>query len=325
MGSEEMRRRFRVSFLALFALSLALLAGCQAPAGAPATSLKVGLLPIVDALPAHVAAAKGLFAKHNVKVELVTFVSAVERDSALQAKQIDGQLNDLVATLLLAKGEEKVKVVRQSYQGSPAKPMMYVFASPQSQIRTPADLKGVEIGVSTNSVIEYTTEAMLRAAGLRPDEIKKVEVSKIPVRLEMLLKGQLAAATLPDPFAALAQAQGARLIVDDGQTGVGQSVLTFRAETLKSNASAVRSFLAAYEEAVALINASPDEYKPLLVEQAKVPEQVKDSFTMPAYPPARVPTEAEVNAVSEWMVAKGLLSAPAKYGELVTSEYLPAR
>ncbi len=317
-----MKRALGLLIAATLALLLAGMAACSSPA-AEVPTLKIGLLPIVDALPMHVAEAEGFFAKENVKVELITFASAVERDSALQAKQIDGQLNDLVATLLLANGGEKVKVVRQTYQGSPAMPMMYVLAAPQSQLRRPADLKGVPIGVSTNSVIEFTTEVMLREAGLRPDEINKVEVAKIPVRLEMLLKGQLAAATLPDPFASLALAQGAHLIVDDGKSGAGQSVLTFREQALAGKEKALKSFLAAYEQAVQAINSSPEKYRPLLVDRAKVPEEIKQSFPMPPYPPARVPTAGEVKAVADWMLAKGLLKAPIAPEQIVTGEYLP--
>jgi len=276
-------------------------------------------------LPMYVAEKEGYFAQQKVNVELVLFNSAVERDSALQAKQIDGQLNDLVATLLLAKGDDKLKVVRQTYQGSKAMAMMYVLASPQSTIKTPADLKGVEIGISTNSVIEYATEAMLREKGLKAEDIKKVEVSKIPVRFDMLMKGQLQAATLPDPLASLAIQQGARLIADDSASGFGQSVMTLRQEVIAAKPAAVRSFLAAYEQAVQALNASPNKYRELFVEQAKVPEQIKDTIAMPPYPLARVPSEAEFDDVVNWMVAKGLLTKPVAYGEVVTSEFLPGR
>lgn len=308
----------------LFALALIALPACQTGAGTT-PSLKIGLLPIVDVLPMYVAEAEGYFKEQNVQVELVAFASAVERDGALQAKQIDGQLNDLVATMLLDKGPDKMKVVRQTYQGSPAMPMMYVLAAPQGPVRSPADLRGVEIGVSTNSVIEFATDTILAGAGLRPAELKRVEVAKIPVRFEMLMKGQLPAATLPDPFASLALAQGARLIADDSASGAGQSVLTFRQEALDQKAGAVRGFLAAYEKAVQAINAAPNKYRALLVDRAKVPEQIKETFAMPPYPPARVPTAAEVKAVSDWMVAKGLLSAPVDYARLVTADYLPKR
>ncbi|MHB1005482.1 MAG: ABC transporter substrate-binding protein [Chloroflexota bacterium] len=305
-------------------LALALLTSCQAPA-AEVPSLKIGLLPIVDVLPMYVAEQEGFFKEQNIQVELLNFSSAVERDSAMQAKQIDGQLNDLVATMLLGKGSEKVKVVRQSYQGNAKTPMMYVVAAPQSAIRTPADLKGVEIGVSANTVIEFTTEAMLKQAGLKPEEIKKVEVSKIPVRFEMLIKGQIQAATLPDPFASLAVSQGARIIADDGATGAGQSVMTFRQEALDAKPSTVKAFLTAYEKAVQAINASPEKYRALLVDKAKIPEQIKSSFRIPPYPTSRVPKEAEVTAVSDWMVAKGLLPGAVVPNQIVSTDFLPKK
>jgi NitT/TauT family transport system substrate-binding protein len=203
--------------------------------------------------------------------------------------------------------------------------MMYLVAAPQGQVRTTTDLRGVEVGVSTNSVIEFATDKMLADAGLRDLETKRVEVAKIPVRFEMLMKGQLQAATLPDPFGSLALAQGARLIADDSASGAGQSVMTFRQEVIDQKPAAVRAFLTAYEQGVAAINANPSKYRALLVDRAKVPEQIKDTFAMPAYPPARVPTEAEVAAVSQWMVGKGLLPAQVNYAKLVTSEFLPKR
>ncbi|MHB1134789.1 MAG: ABC transporter substrate-binding protein [Chloroflexota bacterium] len=305
-----------------------LLVGCQAPA-APATPganlppLKVGVLPIVESLPLYVAETEGLFAKEKLSVEIVPFGSAVERDSALQAGQIDGQLNDLVATMLLSKADPRLKIVRQTFQGSAAKPMMYVLAAPQGKVKAAADLAGAEIGLSSNSVIEYTTEALAKDAGLDVAALRKVEVAKIPVRFEMLMQGQLQAATLPDPLASLALAQGARLVLDDSRTGYGQSILTFRQEAVANKAASLRAFLGAYEQATRAINAEPNKYRALLVDRAKVPEPIKDSYAMPPYPAAKVPTEAEFNAVSQWLVGKGLLPAPLAYADLVTSEFLP--
>lgn len=310
-------------FLFALLLALTLLGGCQAGTAPGAPTLKVGLLPIVDVLPLYVAESEGYFARQKVNVELVPFSSAVERDSAVQAGQIDAFLNDLVATLLLDKGAGKLVVVRQTYQGSPAKPMMYVLAAPGSGIQKPADLQGIEIGISANSVIEYTTDLLARDAGVA--SFQRVEVSKIPVRFDMLVKGQLRAATLPDPLASLAIVQGARLIMDDSRTGYGQSIMTFRRDVVSAQPSAVKAFLAAYEQAVQAINASPDKYRALLVDRAKVPDQIKDTYAIPSYPPARVPSEAEFNSVSQWLLAKGLLPGPVAYGQLVTAEYLPAR
>jgi len=46
-----------------------------------------------------------------------------------------------------------------------------------STVTTPADLKGVPIGISQNTVIEYLTDRMLQAEGLDPADIAITEVA----------------------------------------------------------------------------------------------------------------------------------------------------
>ncbi|MBI2940764.1 MAG: ABC transporter substrate-binding protein [Chloroflexi bacterium] len=287
--------------------------------------LKVGILPIVDVLPMHVAEAEGYYQEQQLEVELVLFLSAIERDAALQAGQIDGQLNDLVSVALLNRESEAVQVVRLTYQGSPSRAMMVLLAAPNSEIRTPQDLKGKEVAVSGNTVIEYATDRLLQTAGLSPNDVKKTEVSKIPVRAEMLAKGQIAAGTLPEPLASLTVQQGARVILDDSQTGIGQSVLSFRAGVVEQRPEAIRRFLTAYEKAVVSINAAPEKYRDLLVDRAKVPPQVATTFAVPQYPQASVPSKADVAAVNEWALAKGMIGRALPYERIVNPSLLPKR
>ena len=127
--------------------------------------MKVGVLPIVDALPMYVADQEGYFKEQKVQVELVLFPSALERDTAFVAGQIDGELNDPISTGLLNKDGEKAKIVRLAFKGNPSMAMMVVLASPSSKITSPKDLKGVPIGISKNSVIEYTTDRLLSRRG----------------------------------------------------------------------------------------------------------------------------------------------------------------
>ena len=50
--------------------------------------------------------------------------------------------------------------------------MYQVLASPKSGFTSVQDLKGVEIGISQGTVIEYVTERLLEAEGFKPEEIK---------------------------------------------------------------------------------------------------------------------------------------------------------
>ena len=110
-----MLKAFKFSLLA-FLLTF-VLAGCMQQQKADKqeqVKIKMGILPIVDTLPLIVAEEKGYFKQAGVDVELVTFPSAVERDSALQAKAIDGSLGDLLAAASLYNGGFPVQVVSLS-------------------------------------------------------------------------------------------------------------------------------------------------------------------------------------------------------------------
>lgn len=320
-----MRVRAMLSLAVATLLGTLLLAcgGTSPPPGKETLQLKVGVLPILDVLPMYVADLEGYYEEQNLQVELVLFPSALERDSAFVAGQIDGELNDPVSAALLNKEGEKAKVVRLAYKGNEAMAMMVVLVSPGSKIQSPGELKGVPIGISRNSVIEYATDRLLQSAGLSPGDIAKTEVSKIPVRAEMLAKGQIQAATLPEPLASLAVQQGARVVIDDARTGTGQSLITFREEVVARSPEAVRRFLAAYEKAVDTIAASPNKYRDLLVEKAKVPDSLRDSFKVPPYPKAQLPKREDISDVVQWMVERKLLEQPVAYDRLVAEGLLP--
>ena len=78
--------------------------------------------------------------------------------------------------------------------------MFAVLAGPKSRLSRAADLAGVPVAISKNTIIEYTTRHLLKKSGLQPDRIKVMEVKNIPVRFQMLMAGKIKAATLPEGF-----------------------------------------------------------------------------------------------------------------------------
>jgi NitT/TauT family transport system substrate-binding protein len=309
--------------LAMSALLLAALAGC-APAKPEDNKLKIALIPVLDVLPVFVAEKNGYFAEQGIQVEGVPVKSAQERDVLMQTGQADGMLTDLISNALLNKDKNRVKAVYKARQPYADAPVFRILAGPGTAINAPADLKGVPIGISQNTVIEYLTDRMLQAEGLQADEINKLEVSAIPVRFEQLIKGNIQAATLPDPLAQGAVAAGARAVVDDSKyPQFSQSVLSFSTEALASKPNTVKKFLVAWEKAVKELNAHPEKYQDLLIEQGRVPQSIQGSYRMPPFPERGVPTADEVSDVIRWMREKGLIDKEIPYGEMVDPSYLP--
>jgi NitT/TauT family transport system substrate-binding protein len=286
--------------------------------------VRIGVLPILDALPMYVAEAEGYFADVGLTVEFVPAASAADRDQLMQAGQIDGMINDLVSTMLYNQGGRQIVVVRLARSATSTFPQYRILASKDSPLTTPADLAGVPIGISEGTVIAYVTERLLQAEGLPPEDIVGVAVPKISDRMALLDSGELQAATLPDPLSSLALEGGARLIIDDtAHPEYGNSLISFRAAFAEESPQAIRSFLAAVEKAVEAINADNTRWNGLLSHKQLVPEPVIESYQIPTFPVASVPTEAQFADVLAWTQAKGLVTGDVSYAEAVDASFLP--
>lgn len=293
------------------------------PTAAPVT-VRIGMLPILDGLPVYVAQAQGYFAARNIIVEFVPVASAAERDQLMQAGQIDAMVNDLVSTLFYNKDAQTIIIVRFARTATSTYPQYRILAGKDSGIADVAGLKGVEIGISNATVIEYVSDRLLQAEGLTQADIKYIAVPRIPDRLAALGDGTLKAATIPDPAAMAAIAGGATVILDDTRhPEYGNSVFSFSAAFVKDHSAAVKGFLAAYEQAVGEINADKTKWDDVLRANKLLAEALIGKYTLPDFPTASVPTEAQFTDVNDWAMAKGLITAAVPYATSVDASFLP--
>lgn len=286
--------------------------------------LKVAVLPVLDSLPLYVALENGYFQDAGVTVELIPVGSAPERDQLMQSGQIDGMLNEVVTTLYYNRETPKIKMVRFARIATADYAVFRILAAKNSGITTVDGLKGVEIGVSEGTIIEYMADRVLQHAGLTAEEIKKIAVPKIADRTALLESGELKAAVMPDPLASLLMQKGAVLIIDDTTLPeVSNSVYSFSVETLNKYPKEVRAFLKAVERAVVEINKNKDAYTNLMVEQKLVPEAVIGKYPIPDFPTASVPSESQFADALAWTQSKGLVQTDLKYEDNIDSSFLP--
>ncbi len=314
----------RKSFFVLFLIVL--LAACATPATptiAPPALMRIGVLPITDVVPFYVAEQQGYFLKQGLNIELVPAGSAAERDQMLLTGQIDGQLNDLVSTVLFNAQGPKIKIARVARIAFKNAPEYWILTPKDSPIKTAQDLKGKEIAISQNSVIEYVTQRLLEREGLTAVDIKTTNVPSIPTRLQLVQQNQVAAATLPDPLASLAILQGARIVVDDSKyTEYSMSVISFRTDVLAQRAGEVRKLLVAYDQAIADIRAKPDQFRNTLIERGRVPDQLKDHYQFPPFPDPAIPSKAQWDDVVKWATERGLVKSAVSYESSVDSGFV---
>ncbi|UCD40805.1 MAG: ABC transporter substrate-binding protein [Chloroflexota bacterium] len=319
------KRRLSLS-VRMFVMALfIIIAACspQTQSSEP-VKLRIAVLPILDALPMYVAQANNYFESQGVEVEFIPVSSAAERDQVMAAGQADGMINDLVSTVLYNQDTTQIQIVAFARTATPEFPQFRILAAKDSGISEVDDLKGVEIGISEGSVIEYTTDRLLEAEGFSPLEIVTVAVPSIPVRMSLLDSGELSAANLPDPLSSLAIQGGAVAIVDDSShPEFGNSEISFRKAVIDANPDAIRGFLAAVDQAVQEINADPGKWDELLTEQSLVPAPLIGSYQIPTFPSGTLPSEAQWEDVVAWSLEKGLISESVSYNDSVNSDFLP--
>jgi NitT/TauT family transport system substrate-binding protein len=287
-------------------------------------TIRLAVLPILDTLPMYAADQEGLFEKQNLKVEFIPVGSAPERDQVIAAGQADGMVNEALSTAFFNKEVVQAQVVRYARAATSTNALFSILAAANSEINKVNDLKGVQIGISQGTVIEYLTDRLLQEEGFAPSEIQGVAVPKIDDRMNLLSTGSLKAAMLPEPLTTLAKANGARVILDDSShPEYSYSTITFRKAVIDEHPEAVRSFLAAIEEAVELINASPEKYENLLVERKVVPPALQGKFKVPPFVSAGVPSETQWDDMINWAVEKGLLEQKPQYADSVNGNFLP--
>lgn len=310
--------------LAFWWLALILVTACTLATPAEKVTIRVALLPILDGLPIVVAQQEGLFKKYNVQVELIPVGSAPERDQLIAAGQADAMINELTSVMFLNKETPQVQAVRFARTATADQALFRILAAKGAGIQGVSDLKGIAVGVSQATVIEYLTQRLLEQQGFQAGEIQMVSVPKIPDRMALLASGELKAAMLPEPFSTLAEQQGAIPILDDTVAPeYSFSLISFRKAVIDQHPQVVKGFLAAVEEATQRINADPQKYSTLMVDQKMVPAPLAESFRVPTYPLKGVPTADQFADALAWAQSKGYLKVDLVYSDCVNPNLLP--
>lgn len=287
--------------------------------------LKIGLLRIDDSFPFYVAEKEGLFEKHHVSVELQNFSNARDQSTALQGGELDVLMTDPVVTALSLKGGSDVRIVAMALGAVPEEGRFLIVSAPDSGITAPEQLEGKTLAISNNTMMDYLVEQYETTLGLDKAAISTVNMPDLMLRTTTLLEGkEIDAAILPDPLAAYAVAEGANVVIDDTQLGVNfsQSVVAVTTDAIDNNREAVANLLAAYNEAIEMINSNPEAYQAYALECANVPETLAETYPTPTFTANSIPGEADIALVNSWMVKRGLLDAAYAYEDMVDSSFV---
>ena len=318
------------ALLVLLLLSALLLAQPLRAQEEAAPELRIGLLPVLNRLPLTIAEAAGYFTEAGVSVTLKGYQSSVELQSAFLAGEIDGYQADLVSNLKVISNGGDLRLVRHVEILNA--PFFALMVGPGSEIQSVEELRGQDIAISRNTVVEYIADTMLAGAGIANDEVAYLDSPSILQRVQNLLVGNYTAVVLPQPAVHRLSSLGARVLLEDTAVDYVPEALSFSAAALAEKGEAVRAFLAAYERAIADLNGLRGERAAFeeLARRLSLDHEILSNALIAGFSPvprvsrAGVPDEAQVASVLDWAVAAGILADTVAYAELVDGSFLPA-
>lgn len=277
--------------------------------------LRIGVMPSMDHLPLAIAQSQHYFDSLGLQVELVHFTSPMERDAALQAGELDGTISDYTTVMIQNAAGIPVQLL-SSTDG-----LFSLIVSPQSGIKAPKDLKGKKIALSSNTVIEFATDQVLSAAGLQPSDVTKVEVQKIPLRVEMLAKGEIDAAILPQPFSQIALDRGLVAIPQVLSAESNDSRITGLAidtKRMADRSQAIAKLIKAYNMGAEYLNNNEIAlWAPVVASEMKVDESVISHMSFGYFAPITSPLPNSLEAVATWLKNKKLIPEDYKASSVV--------
>ena len=287
-------------------------------------TITVGTLATEDILPYWVAEDEGLFAEAGLDVQIQTFQSATELIAGITSGEVDLAMTDPMVTASIHASGTPVRITWVTL-GADASQGRFGIMTADSSITSLADLAGVEIGVGSNTILEYVMDRLMADAGIAEDQVVKSELQKLPVRYEAMASGQVKAAALPASLLALGEADGYTVIADDTQgENISQSVMIVRESFLGGSGTAtdattltgeeaVERLAQVWDQAVERINAAPENYRELLVSKANLSDKVAQTYAISTYPTCALPTADMIDPVLEWMSDKGYLTTTLSY------------
>ena len=264
-------------------VAVLVLGGCgQKPS--PSQVLKVGVMPAVDSLPIFVADQMGIFEDLGLDIEVEVYTNAMDRQSALQAGGLDGAMTDVIGLVNNVHNGFDIKVTTST---DGVFPILY-------------NSKNTSKETLVAGMMEVSVTNSLSDEFLKDVTFTKEYITDLPARLEMISKGSLDLAVIPEPMASMGALNGLDKYVMELNDAYSPEVMVFNQKAIDSKNKELKLFHQGYNLALETIEKDPSAARQLLVDTLALNPAILDDFVLPTYNKVRVPSQEYIQKIIDW-------------------------
>jgi NitT/TauT family transport system substrate-binding protein len=258
------------------------------------TTLRVGLIPIIDVAPIYIGMEQGFFEKRGIKIEPQLAAGGAAIVPAVVSGDNEIGFSNNVSLIIAKAKRVPIRVVAAGVGVSPDTTSgnenvgyCTVLAPKDSAIRDVADLQGTTIAVNTlNNIGDVTIRAALEEAGVNPDSVRFQEIP-FPDMPAALGNDRVDAAWECEPFVSGLLDEGARPVLNNyGSTDPNLSVASYFTSDrfAEKNPEALQGFLEGLKESMAYASKNPDAVRQAITEYAGVDQKTAQDVGLPEFP-----------------------------------------
>ncbi|MFE0251065.1 ABC transporter substrate-binding protein [Streptomyces sp. NPDC059010] len=253
------------------------------------TTVKVGLIPIVDVAPLYLGQKKGFFEKRGLKLEFTTAQGGAAIVPGVTSGQFQFGFSNVTSLMVAQSNGVPVKAVANGIAstGVRGKDFNGLMVKKDSPVKSAKQLEGKKVAINTlKNINETAVRQTVRTAGGDPDKVTLVEMAfdQMPAALD---SGQIDAACVVEPATATIRSQGGREIASpliDIAPKLTVAMYFTSTRYAQQNPDVVKKFQEATAESLTYAEAHPDEARQIVTTYTKIPASVLDQVILPKWP-----------------------------------------
>ncbi|GAA1356372.1 ABC transporter substrate-binding protein [Streptomyces beijiangensis] len=261
----------------------------KSPSSGSPTTVKVGIIPILDVAPLYLGQEKGFFSRNGLKLSLTPAQGGAAIVPGVVSGQFQFGFSNVTSLMIAQTNGVPVQAIANGVAstGEPGADFGGLAVKKGSPIKSAKDLVGKTVATNTlKNINDTAVRESVRKAGGDASKVKFVELAfdQMPAALA---KGQIDAAMAVEPALTTIKSQGGTEIAwpyVDVAEHLTIAMYFSSTQYAQANPAVVKAFQAATAESLAYANTHPDEVRKALTTYTKIPANLLSELTLPQWP-----------------------------------------
>lgn len=265
---------------------------------ADSLALKIGVLPTLDCLPLYVAKEYNLFDTAKADIRLKQFHAQIDCDAALTKGNIEGCVTDIV------RGQHMKRKGTQLDYVAATNAYWQLISNRLARIRRINQLNDKMIAMTRFSATALLADYATDSVKMKEEEVFKIQINSLNIRLRMLLNNEMDAMLLPEPQATIARMYKNPVLMDSRDKDMSLGVIAFRKKSMadKRRQQQLKVFIDGYNAACDSINKKGlKHYASTIRKYYKIDDKTIDALPKMKFERAKAPRQKDIDTADKWL------------------------